>query len=121
MGHSRLESLLLVELVSLSWQSNANSEICYVALDLAGWSGKRVCDPLSTDAAFANMVCRRLGLAIPDGAIEEMKARVEVTDEDLKIAAAEGSYFLLLYLATPNSYRAPKTPLQASKLTMIPE
>lgn len=34
----------------------------------------------------------RLGLAIPDGAIEEMKARVVVTDEDLKIAAAEGVY-----------------------------
>jgi hypothetical protein len=38
------------------------------------------------------MIYRRLGLAIPDGAIEEMKARVEVTDEDLKVAAAEGSY-----------------------------
>jgi hypothetical protein len=67
------------------------------------------------------MICRRLGLAIPDGAIEEMNARVEVTDEDLKIAAAEGTYFLLLYLVTPDSYRAPKAALQASKLTMIPE
>lgn len=31
----------------------------------------------------------RLGLNIPDGAIEEMKARLEVTDEDLAVAAAE--------------------------------
>jgi peroxiredoxin len=38
----------------------------------------------------------RLGLAIPDGAIEEMKARVVVTDEDLKIAAAEGVYSALV-------------------------
>jgi adenylosuccinate lyase len=32
---------------------------------------------------------KELGLPIPDGAIEEMQARVEVTDEDLKVAAAE--------------------------------
>lgn len=38
---------------------------------------------------FINMTFR-LGLAIPDGAIEEMQARVKVTDEDLKVAAAEG-------------------------------
>lgn len=31
----------------------------------------------------------RLGLNIPDGAIEEMKARVQVTDEDMVVAAVE--------------------------------
>lgn len=35
------------------------------------------------------MTCR-LGLPIPDGAIEEMRGRLVVTDEDLKVAAAEG-------------------------------
>jgi hypothetical protein len=44
-----------------------------------------------TNVAFTNITYRRLGLAIPDGAIDEMKARVEVTDEDLKVVAAEGS------------------------------
>jgi hypothetical protein len=34
------------------------------------------------------VVCR-LGLAIPDGAIEEMRAHLQITDEDLAIAAAE--------------------------------
>lgn len=30
-----------------------------------------------------------LGLPIPEGAIEQMKARLEVTDDDLKVAAEE--------------------------------
>ena len=30
-----------------------------------------------------------LGLAIPEGAIEQMKAHLEVTDEDLKVVAKE--------------------------------
>ena len=30
----------------------------------------------------------RLGLAIPDGAIEQMKEYIHVTDEDLKVAGA---------------------------------
>lgn len=39
----------------------------------------------------------RLGLAIPDGATEEMKARIVVTDEDLKVAAAEGMTPYMIY------------------------
>lgn len=31
----------------------------------------------------------RLGLAIPEGAIEQMKARVVVTNEDLQVVAKE--------------------------------
>jgi len=31
----------------------------------------------------------RLGLAIPEGAIEQMKAHTEVTDEDLEVIAQE--------------------------------
>lgn len=49
---------------------------------------------------YAHMT-RRLGIAFPDGAIEEMKARVVVTDEDLKVAAAEGkSSRCILYQLT---------------------
>jgi hypothetical protein len=44
------------------------------------------------------MTCK-LGVAIPDGAIEEMKARVVVTDEDLKIAAAEGMPLAICFYA----------------------
>ena len=31
----------------------------------------------------------RLGLAIPEGSIEQMKAHTEVTDEDLEVIAQE--------------------------------
>jgi hypothetical protein len=43
------------------------------------------------------MTCKR-GVFIPDGAIEEMKARVVVTDEDLKIAAAEGMPLAICFM-----------------------
>lgn len=51
-------------------------------------------------------------MAIPDGAIEEMKARVVVTDEDLKIAAAEGMPLATCFM--PNNYVS----FSESKLTV---
>jgi hypothetical protein len=57
------------------------------------------------------MTCK-LGVAIPDRAIEEMKARVVVTDKDLKIAAAEGMPLAICFM--PNNYFS----FSESKLTV---
>jgi len=53
---------------------------------------------------------KELGLAIPEGAIEELKASIEVTDEDLKVAAAHEARVRHDVMAHVHAYgeKAPK-------------
>lgn len=53
---------------------------------------------------------KELGLAIPEGAIEELKATIEVTDEDLKVAAVHEARVRHDVMAHVHAYgeKAPK-------------
>jgi adenylosuccinate lyase len=46
-------------------------------------------DPTFSPVLLMLTLDNRLGLAIPEGAIEQMKEHLIITDEDLKIAAVE--------------------------------